>query len=108
MIKIPFLLLGLLGEDVAVVSVLALNLSRSGKRETLFGTGIGLKFCHCFVVFNNKYTLPQHCGLFLFNGGNHYVHALALERRHVLGPAELLQLYRKTEQLLLALVFEHD
>ena len=46
-VEIPLLLLGLLGEDVAVVSVLALNLSRSGKRETLFGTGVGLELCHC-------------------------------------------------------------
>ena len=34
-------------EDVAVISVLPLDLSRSGKRETLFGTGVGLKLCHC-------------------------------------------------------------
>ena len=47
MIQIPFLLLGLLGEDVAVVSMLPLDFSRSGKRETLFGTGVGLKLCHC-------------------------------------------------------------
>ena len=32
MIQVPFLLLGLLGEDVAVISVLPLDLSRSGKR----------------------------------------------------------------------------
>ena len=48
MVEVPFLLLGLLREDVAVVSVLPLDLSRSGKREALFGTGVGLKFCHCF------------------------------------------------------------
>ena len=47
MVKISLLLLGLLGEDVAVVSVLPLDLSRSGKRETLFGTGVGFKLCHC-------------------------------------------------------------
>ena len=49
MVEIPFLLLGLLRENVAVVSVLSLDFSRSGKRETLFGTGVGLKLCHCFV-----------------------------------------------------------
>ena len=48
MIKISLALLGLLGEDVAVVSVLPLDFSRSGKREALFGTGVGLKLCHCF------------------------------------------------------------
>ena len=41
-IKIPFLLLGLLGENVAVISVLSLDFARSGKREALFGTGVGL------------------------------------------------------------------
>ena len=46
MVKISFLLLGLLGEDVAVVSVLPLDLSRSGKREALFGTGVGFLLCH--------------------------------------------------------------
>ena len=108
MIKIPFLFLGLLGEDVAVVSVLPLDFSRPGKRETLFGTGIGLKFCHCFVVFNNNYNLPQHCGLFFLYGGYHDVHAFALESWHVLGPAEFFQFHCKAEELLFALVFEHD
>ena len=46
-VQIAFLFLGLLGEDVAVVSVLPLDLSRSGKRETLFGTGVGFELCHC-------------------------------------------------------------
>ncbi len=36
MSQIPFLLLGLLCENVALVSVFSLDLSRSGKRETLF------------------------------------------------------------------------
>ena len=49
-IQIAFLFLGLLGEDVAVVSVLPLDLSRPGKRKALFGTGIGFKLCHCFVI----------------------------------------------------------
>ena len=44
--QIPFLLLCLLGEDVALVSVLPPDFSRSGKRETLFRTGVGLQFRH--------------------------------------------------------------
>ena len=48
MVEVPFLLLGLLREDVAVVSVLPLDLSRSGKREALFGTGVGFELCHFF------------------------------------------------------------
>ncbi len=40
--KIPLLLFGLLGENVAFVSVLSLDRSRSGKLETLFCTGVGL------------------------------------------------------------------
>lgn len=47
MVEIPLLLLGLLGENVAVISVFSLDFSRSGKRETLFGTGVGFKLCHC-------------------------------------------------------------
>ena len=49
-VKISFLLLGLLGENVAVISVFSLDFSRSGKRETLFGTGVGLKLCHCTKI----------------------------------------------------------
>lgn len=51
-IKVSLTFFGLLGEDVAVVSVLPLDFSRSGKRETLFGTGVGLKLCHCFKKLN--------------------------------------------------------
>ena len=47
-VKISLTLLGFLGEDVAVISVLPLDFSRSGKREALFGTGVGFKLCHCF------------------------------------------------------------
>ena len=57
MIKISLTLLGLLGEDVAVVSVLPLDFSRSGKREALFGTGVGLKLCHCFNKLNVNIVL---------------------------------------------------
>ena len=46
MVEVSLLLLGLLREDVAVVSVLPLDLSRSGKREALFGTGVGFELCH--------------------------------------------------------------
>ena len=53
MIKIPFLLLGLLGEDVAVVSVLPLDFARPGKRETLFSTGVRFYLWH--FVLNLKY-----------------------------------------------------
>lgn len=34
--KVPFLLFGLLCEDVALVGMFPLDFSRSGKRETLF------------------------------------------------------------------------
>jgi hypothetical protein len=39
MIKVSLTFFGLLGEDVAMISVFPLNFSRSGKREALFGTG---------------------------------------------------------------------
>jgi len=47
-VKISLAFLGLLREDVAVVSMLPLDFSCSGKRETLFGTGDGLELCHLF------------------------------------------------------------
>lgn len=46
MIKVSLTFFGLLGEDVAMISVFPLNFSRSGKREALFGTGVGFKLCH--------------------------------------------------------------
>ena len=50
-VEVPFLLLGLLGENVAVISVLSLDFSRSGKREALFGTGVGFELCHiCLLI----------------------------------------------------------
>jgi len=46
MIKVSLTFFGLLGEDVAMISVFPLNFSRSGKREALFGTGVGFQFGH--------------------------------------------------------------
>ena len=46
--------------------------------------------------------------LLLFGRGNHHRHSLAFEHRHVLGTAELFELYGETEELLLSLVLEHD
>ena len=51
-VKISFLLLRLLGENVAVVSVSSLDFARSGKRKALFGTGVRFKLCHCVKMFN--------------------------------------------------------
>ena len=48
-LQIALLLLFLLSQDVTVISVVTLNLTRSGKLETLFGTGIRLYFWHFFV-----------------------------------------------------------
>lgn len=44
-----FALLRLFGEDVAVVSVFALDLSCSGKSESLFCTGISLYLGHFLI-----------------------------------------------------------
>ena len=46
MSQISLLLFGLFGENVALVSVFSLDFSRSGKRETLFRTGVGLHLWH--------------------------------------------------------------
>ena len=48
MVEIPLLLLGLLRENVAVVSVTSLNLTCTGERESLLRTGVCLYFWHCF------------------------------------------------------------
>ena len=75
-IKISFFLLGLLCENVAVISVFSLDFSRSGKRKTLFGTGVGFLLCHLFkLLIVNNIINPE--GLFLFNRSNHHYHPLA-------------------------------
>ena len=45
--QIALLLLGLFGQDVALVGMFSLDLSCSGKGEPLFGTGISLNLWHC-------------------------------------------------------------
>ena len=51
-VEVAFLLLGLLRQDVAVISVFSLDFSCTGKGEPLFGTGISLNLGHClfFVI----------------------------------------------------------
>ena len=49
--QIALLLLGLFGQDVALVGMFSLDLSCSGKGEPLFGTGISLNLGH-FVLKN--------------------------------------------------------
>ena len=45
-VEVALLLLGLLGQNVTVVSVMTLNLTGSGERETLLRAGISLYFRH--------------------------------------------------------------
>ena len=44
MVEVALLLLGLLGQDVTVVSMTSLDLTRSGENEALLGTRISLNF----------------------------------------------------------------
>ena len=106
-VQIPFLLLGLLGENVAVVSVSSLDFARSGKRKALFGTGVGLKLCHLFnlLIVNN---ILIHHGLFLLNGSDHHDHPLAFQLRHAFRPAVIFEREHKTQEQFLSLVRELD
>lgn len=45
-VEVALLFLSLLRQNVTVISVTTLNLTRSGKGEPLFGTGISLYFWH--------------------------------------------------------------
>ena len=51
MVKVALLLLGLLGQDVTVISVVTLNLTGSGERKTLLCTRISLYFWHFLLLF---------------------------------------------------------
>ncbi len=110
-IKISFLLLGLLGENVAVISVFSLDFSRSGKRETLFGTGVGFKLCHFTKVLIIYFTTlqgltPLQNHLFLLYRSNHHYHSLTLKLRHMLGTSILLKFHSETQKKFLSLVSE--
>ena len=48
--QVSLLLLGLLGQDVTLVSMFSFNLPCSGKGEPFFGTGISFNFWH-FVCY---------------------------------------------------------
>lgn len=48
--QFAFLLDGLFGQDVALVSVFAFDLPRAGKRKTLFSSGDSFHLWHLFVI----------------------------------------------------------
>ena len=50
MSQVAFLLFSLLRQNVTLVSVLTLDFTCSGKRETLFGTGISLYLWHFVII----------------------------------------------------------
>ena len=50
-IEITFSLLALLGQDVAMISVLSLQMAAAGYLETLLGSGLGLHFRHFTISF---------------------------------------------------------
>jgi len=51
LLQVALLFLTFLGQDVAVISVVTLDLTRSGQHKTLLGAGISLYFWHFFVCF---------------------------------------------------------
>lgn len=51
-VEVAFLSRLLFGQDVTVVSMLTLDFSGAGKRETLFGSGFGFHSWHYFTVLS--------------------------------------------------------
>ena len=51
-VQVALLLLGLLRQNVTVVSVTSFDLTRSGERETLLRAGISLYFWHFLCLFD--------------------------------------------------------
>ena len=49
-LEVALLFLTFLCQDVAVISVVTLDLTRSSEHKTLLGSGISLYFWHFFVV----------------------------------------------------------
>lgn len=67
--EVVLLLTRLLGQNVAVESMLSLQLTRSGKSKSLFGTGISLYFWHfllyLIVLLMSGYVIPDATRIFL-------------------------------------------
>ena len=61
MYQVSLLLLGLLSQNVTVVSVMTLDFTCSGDAETLLGSGVCLYFWHCFLYLS-----------VIISGGNAY------------------------------------
>ena len=98
--EVALLLLGLLRQDVAVESVLSLDLPCSGKSESFFGTGISFNLRH----FKNNYTVILNVGafcalrkfvLFLF-WSKHDDHSFAFEEGHLLHFAVVFEVVGKS------------
>ena len=51
MVEVALLGRLLFGQDVAVVSMLSLDLAGAGESETLLGSGLGFHCWHYFTVF---------------------------------------------------------
>ena len=105
MVEVAFLGRLLFGQDVTVVSMLALDFTGAGEGETLLGSGFGLHCRHYFTVFFVRLYFDI-LGL-LFRRDNHE-HALAFEAGHLLGLAVFQQGLGKLQQLLLALFLVDD
>ena len=60
MVKVTFSFLALLGQDVAMISVLPLQMAAAGYLETLLGSGLGLHFRH----FTISLKVLSYCFLF--------------------------------------------
>ena len=109
-VEVALLLLGLLSQNVAVVSMFSFDFSCSGKSESFFGTGISFNLRH-FVnyleLYNGVATRATFLFLFLFRR-DHDNHSLAFEQRHLLYFAVFLEVVGKAQQEYLTLFLEKD
>jgi len=58
--KLQLALLGLLGQDVALKSVLSLDFPGAGQLKPLLGTGLGLHLGHCLALLTIKVTFSHY------------------------------------------------
>ena len=103
MAKVPFLLVGLLGENVAVISVSSLDLAGSGERKTLLRTGIRFHFRH----FRKIYLLVVNVSFF-GNRTDHHDHPLSFQLGQLLYLAVIFEFDGEPQQELLSLLREQD
>lgn len=100
--QIPLPFSGLLGENMALESVLALDFARAGQLEPFFRCAVGFYFWHIDVLNLTLFFLHLHLGR------EYDAHPFALQLGELIHLAVVLELLGKLEEQNLTALLEND